>query len=293
MDDMKRTWLRSKDMALVSGVTLGFLASGWLFHRLLVPMEWGALWAVLMLTLMLLIVLVVVLAAVQRLSAEQHVSFRKLRLGQFDLYWQIESLQAIYRLLDITEPLPPMRRFALSPDAARELVLLMRKRQPEFIVEASSGVSTILAAYCLRQLGRGKVISLEHDAHYAEQTRQDLVRHGVSEWAEVVHAPLVDQQIGSRSSRWYDLSGVTLPERVDLLVVDGPPRYLQELTRYPAIPAMKDRLAPDAVVFVDDYADGGEKESVRLWCQEDGPFHVVEPRAEKGLAILYRQNPGA
>ena len=43
------------------------------------------------------------------------------------------------------------------------------------MVETGSGVSTLVIAYGLEKLGRGRVIALDHDAGYAAGTRHGIV----------------------------------------------------------------------------------------------------------------------
>ena len=38
--------------------------------------------------------------------------------------------------------------------------------KPDTILELGSGVSTIISAYCLKKIGNGKIISLDHEKEY-------------------------------------------------------------------------------------------------------------------------------
>jgi tRNA A58 N-methylase Trm61 len=88
--------------------------------------------------------------------------------------------------------------------------------KPFTIVECSSGVSTVVAARCCQLVGHGHVFSLEHEAEYAEKTRQQLVKHGLEQWATVFHSPLVSVGDGRR---WYS---------DDVLPADLPPTSQRE-----------------------------------------------------------------
>lgn len=46
---------------------------------------------------------------------------------------------------------------------------MIADERPELIVDTGSGVSTLVAAYALQKLGRGKVVALEHDRAYANE----------------------------------------------------------------------------------------------------------------------------
>src|SRR3989442_15529638 len=87
---------------------------------------------------------------------------------------QIEPLLALFALLDLEHPLPPMRGYAIAPDFAVLLYSLIHEVKPRTMVETGSGVSTVIAAYCLKALGRGHLFSLESDAEHARRTRDEL-----------------------------------------------------------------------------------------------------------------------
>ena len=133
---------------------------------------------------------------------------------------------------------------------------------PAVTIECGSGVSTVVLARLLRQLGAGRLIALEHDAGWAELVQRSLHRESLAEWAEVVHAPLAGDP------PWYDRSAFAgLPDVVDLLVVDGPPadRPGLHLRRAPALAAFADRLSATATVVLDDVDRPGERQVLAGW----------------------------
>ena len=69
---------------------------------------------------------------------------------------QMQSCFWLFSRLQLRRPLPPMGGWAIGPDFAAELVSIVLAAKPRVIVEASSGVSTLLIAYCLEQLGSGE-----------------------------------------------------------------------------------------------------------------------------------------
>jgi predicted O-methyltransferase YrrM len=206
-------------------------------------------------------------------------------------YRQIESLLSLLASLKIHHPLPPMRAAAISPDFATTLVSLIRRHRPGLIVEAGSGVSTLVAAYCLREAGRGRILSLEQDARYARTSMQYLHDHGLADAARIVHAPIRQVALGARSWEWYDTAALGDLASVDMLIVDGPLQQGQprRLLRYPALPLLLDRLSPDAVVVLDDASREDETAVVRLWLEEFGGFELERIPSEKGTAVLYRR----
>lgn len=214
---------------------------------------------------------------------------RRLRGALDEHLQQTQSLLYLQRHLDTDLPLPAFDRGALFPDAAATLVGLIQTRRPRLILELGSGASTLIAAHCLRRQGQGRLISLEHDPDFGAITRDNLARHRLQDLARVVDAPLESVAVGGGTSRWYDrrsLASVDAP--VDLLLVDGPPRRIQPLARYPALPLLIDRLAADAVILVDDANRADEREMVARWCREFPGFRVTHIATGEGTVLMQR-----
>jgi predicted O-methyltransferase YrrM len=205
---------------------------------------------------------------------------------------QVQSLLYIYSVLKLRRPLPPMRDMAISPDFAATLVSLVLEQRPKVILEFGSGTSTLLCGYCLEQLGGGKIISIDHDGKYAEQTRASLRAHGVDGFAEVIHAPIQDVTVSAGSWKWYDTGFLSALPQVDLMIVDGPPAWLQKLARYPALPIIANHLSPSAVVLVDDADRGDETSMVEKWLLEFPGFMRSSLLHEKGTVLLRRTAAG-
>ena len=175
------------------------------------------------------------------------------------LFRQLEALQGLYTELGLKHSLPDTRGWAASPDFLLELARHALSERPQLVVECSSGTSTLVLARCMQINGAGKVYSLEHDPVYARQARQQLARHGLSEWAEVLDAPLAAQDFGGSIWPWYATGGLPARAEIDMLAIDGPPQATRALARYPAGPALFGRLAPGAAVFLDDVWQPGRK----------------------------------
>jgi predicted O-methyltransferase YrrM len=205
------------------------------------------------------------------------------------LFRQMEALQGLYVELDLRNGLPATRGWAASPDFLLELVRHARMHTPQCVIECSSGASTLVLARCMQLNGGGKVFSLEHDPYYAQQTRRQLQRHGLSDWAEVIDAPLREHAFGGDKWPWYALQGIAPDLAVDMLVIDGPPKATRALARYPAGPALFGRLAPGASVFLDDAARPDEQAIVRRWQAEHPELILSMLPCEKGCALLVRR----
>jgi hypothetical protein len=215
-----------------------------------------------------------------------YLSFRLHERRRLTDYWQLESYITLVATLKPEFPLPSTRDWAASPDLLKKVMEVVLRRSPKLVVEASSGTSTIVTALALRKLGRGgKVVSLEHDEKYAQLTRQTIDLHGLGEYATVVHAPLKDYDVRGTRFKWYDISRLQLDTPIDVLVVDGPPTWVQHMARYPAVPLLMDKLSKDATVIVDDGDRPDERQMVQEWSRMYG-MDAEYLHLEKGGYIL-------
>lgn len=217
--------------------------------------------------------------------------YHRNQVETFYHYRELEAYLSLYASLKITHPLPPMRLWRISPDFATQIVMLVRKQQPRLVVEIGSGVSTIITSYCLKEQGGGRVISFEHEAEFAKVSADDVASHGLSEWAEVRHAPLTEITIKGEARRWYDLSKFDDlgAGQIDLLTVDGPPEGTGDLARYPALPALYEKLKPGALILIDDYMREPEFAMVGRWLREFNCELVLAEANEKGVAVLRKR----
>ena len=211
---------------------------------------------------------------------------RKLRENELIKHFQQgQFLRILEHESGVDFPLPPTRGWAASPDFLLTIFRQAMSQKPEVMVECSSGTSTVILARAAELNGRGKVYSLEHEPVFAEKTRQELERCGLSHRATVIDAPLVKHRIGDKDWLWYDVSG--LPDMgVDLMVVDGPPFMIGELARYPAGPVIFPRLTPGAAVYLDDADREPETEIVKRWAAEFPDFQTSIEYCEKGCSVF-------
>lgn len=214
------------------------------------------------------------------------------RQGHTILFRQLEALQGLYVSLGLRRALPLTRGWAASPDFLQELAAHALDEKPRCVVECSSGISTLVLARCMQLNGAGKVYSLEHDPVYARRTRRQLELHGLATWATVLDAPLTLQGFGSSSQAWYDSSVLPDSLAIDMVVIDGPPQAVAEAARYPAGPVLFPRLAPGAMVFLDDAARPGERAALERWSLEFPELQIETLPCEKGAAAL-RYRPAA
>lgn len=177
---------------------------------------------------------------------------------------ELEACLALGARLGLNAGLPYTPNWSAAPDFLELIVAHALAAKPATVVECGSGLTTLMLARCCALSGGGHVYSLEHGAEFAARTRAELARYGLEAQATVLDAPLRTCTVGGREFQWYALGG--LPEvRIDMLVIDGPPGFIQRHSRYPALPLLRDRLAPGCVVYLDDAARPDEREIVALW----------------------------
>ena len=230
-----------------------------------------------------------------RIRREARLTRREVARRADATYDQLAALQGLYLELGVDRALPVSRGWAASPDflvRVRERVL---RRRPNTLVECGSGISTVVTALTLREVGGGHVWSLEHSPEHARATRLELEKHGVASFATIVDAPLEPHTIDGQPWTWYATRG--LPDgAIDMLVIDGPPKRTGKLARWPAGPLLFPRLSPGAVVLLDDAARPDEQEAVRRWRAAFPDLAHADLWCEKGCVELAKPTapaPGA
>ncbi len=249
-----------------------------------------AVWVVVACLAVIVLIYVPLYVVYSKLSAGIDRLGKQLPKETGNVFAQVEALMAIHRELKLEHALPPTRGWAASPDFLRNIMTHALRARPGCIVECSSGVSTVVLARVAQMLGAGHVHSLEHDPDFAEQTRQLLRFHGLEDFATVYDAPLRELTLPGWSGRWYSSDVLRQGMPIDMLVVDGPPWFVGELPRYPAVPVFHDALVPGAVVFLDDADRPEEQAIVSQWRERFGDLQLVQvPKCEKGCVALERQ----
>ena len=167
----------------------------------------------------------------------------------------------------------PWSEGSMSPAGLAAVATEISLAERRVIVELGSGVSTIVLARLARQLG-GRIVAVEHHPGWAGWVRRQLKRDGLRDVATVVEAPLAPHPLSLDGAPWYASGDLdSIPDSgIELLLVDGPPGYGGGMarSRYPALPALSGRLAPGALVVLDDAERPGESEILDRWEREEG-----------------------
>lgn len=211
-------------------------------------------------------------------------------------YQQTEALFSIFSQIQPRSPLPAMRDWAASPDFLKLVISVIQQYQPRCIVEAGSGVSTLISGYALEALysasgelesGEARqVMALDHDLNYAHQTQQNILNHRLQNVAKALYAPLKQFDIGSAQWLWYDTNDLPPFQTIDLLIVDGPPWYTQPIARYPALPLLFDRLSDGAILLLDDADRPDEQQIIQRWQTEFPCCLIQHISTEKGACLI-------
>ena len=206
-------------------------------------------------------------------------------------FLQIEALLSIYNSLPNMKFVPTTRGWAGSPDFLNKIVEIILKQKPHFVCEASSGVSTVVIGLALKMNNLGKALSLEHDSFYAEKSRNNIIINEIEDFSIIMNCPLNDCLIGKTIWKWYDIHELTFTDKIDLLIIDGPPRITQNLARFPAIPLLYKYFSDNVIIILDDANRPDEIIIVEKWIdflEKEGCKINIEkyPHYEKGLVVM-------
>lgn len=200
---------------------------------------------------------------------------------------KIQCITTLHGQLPLKAPLPPMTGWAATPELAVTVLRIIQTYKPQCVLELGSGVTTIISGYSVEKFcSGGRVISLDHDAHFAEKTRDYIGLHSLKGTVDLRVAPLKKQNLNQGSWKWYSDEQLHFQNPIDLLIVDGPPFKTQKNARYPAIPLLYQYLNDKAVVIIHDTNRASESDSVETWLDEFSDLQAEKLSTEKGITIL-------
>lgn len=235
-------------------------------------------------------------------AMENHINTAVTK-GMANAVKQLESFASLQNyLMQGMQPLN-FHGWPISPDIALFLIQKIEQNRYDLIIELGSGTSTVLFAQALKRMeaveaqpsGR-KVVTFEHNEKYYNQTLQTLTSQSLSEYVELVLAPLVEYSCEGSEFLYYDCEQALeeLKEKSEqtrpsiLLFVDGPPGATGPLARFPALPHLLRWFSDHKIDLVlDDYNRADEKAIVQKWEKMLGEkgiaFQSESVPSEKGL----------
>jgi predicted O-methyltransferase YrrM len=155
--------------------------------------------------------------------------------------------------------------WTLGARGAQLIDTALRAHQPSYILEAGSGASTVvLAEYAKGRRRNLRIISLESDARFFQQTSDMLVARGLRSRVDLRLVPLRNYVTSFGLAQWYEVD--QLPYGIDFALIDGPPGHLSS-GRLATVPALWDRLALDCELWLDDAHRQRERRALHRWEQ--------------------------
>ncbi len=229
-----------------------------------------------------LIIIIVILASIH--------TFRMVERRLLDQQRQIQALIDTSHVLDLRAPLPSFTGWAATPELITQILIQIKSRHPKLVMELGSGASTIAIPYMLEKWGKGSLISIDHDPEFGERTRMNLELHHHTS-VDLSICKLIPYELNGQNFLWYDISKIRFSNKIDILIVDGPPWQTNSLARYPALPLLWNHLAKDALILVDDADRDEETKMVSRWLDEYPVDIVLTEASMKGLTILKVRKP--
>ena len=226
--------------------------------------------------------------AIQAIHATVERGFLATRVSLEQMPHVVSEYQEIRRQLAPDQiALPGLGGWAITAPVVSAIAgRLLLDDRPLTVLELGSGASTLWTALAISRSGRGRCVSLDHIAEFAQKTRDMLRANGVADHADVLYSPLVAQEVNGSTYEYYDLSVLPDDLAIDVLIIDGPPGIPNANTRYPAIPLLYDRLQPGALIVVDDTIRADERKAMASW---QGQFPDIVWEADLGKATLLRR----
>lgn len=217
-----------------------------------------------------------------------------LAFGAIGWPWLLKSLSGgkredkakLLRRLDLPlDTLPNLGSWKADTALLALIVDHVEAARPRTVVELGTGASTLVTARALQLHGGGRLTSFDQHADFVVSTRQWLADYGLD---ADLHAVDMVESPGGWPGYWYDLK--KLPERIDLLTVDGPPWTIHPFVRG-AAETLFDRIPVGGVVILDDGARPGERLIARRWRRDWPGFDFrLETTGTKGTLIGVRRS---
>jgi len=206
--------------------------------------------------------------------------------------WLLKSLSGgrkrdkhrLLERLDLpADALPNLGSWKADTALLHRIVDTIERLRPANVVELGAGASTLVTAKALTLNGGGRLTSFDQHGDFVEATRAWLAEHGLE--GDLHAAELVPTR-GDWPGLWYDVHH--LPERIDLLIVDGPPWTVHPYVRG-AADSLFDRLPVGGTVLLDDAARPGERVVARRWRKRWPGFRFeLDTRGTKGTLVGVR-----
>ena len=146
------------------------------------------------------------------------------------------------------------------------------------ILECGSGLTTLVAGAITAKSGMPLVVLEHHLPSYHRMAR--MIEQLNLSHVQLLYCPLT----AFDGFDWYDTQDHTLPEKVALVICDGPPGS-NSGGRYGLIPVMQHTFDETCRILIDDTHRRKERAVIRRWCQEPS-LEIVEIFRQRTFAKL-------
>ncbi len=235
--------------------------------------------------IILLVVIIILLIVISRQIYKNSTSIKRIENDTHHLFNQIESYNYIKDRLELHHGLPYTTHWSASPDFLKIICNHCLNHKPSSILECSSGLSSLVLARCCEINRKGHVTSLEHEAEYTEKSTESINRYSLQDRCSIIHSPLKQMNIMGNEYMWYTIDKLNV-STIDLLVIDGPPGFIQHESRFPAIPLLYERLADECTIILDDAARPEEKNIVKRWLATYPELEHEYIHTERGCSVF-------
>ncbi len=167
----------------------------------------------------------------------------------------------------------PLTSWSVSPREVLHICNDITINKRNSIIEFGAGFSTICIAQLLKITNSSTTfITIEDHSDWAEETRKLLARLGLQDYATIITAPIAE--LPSRwakptQTKWYDTNiisnGISHIANFDVVIVDGPFGGTTPFARFSAVPFLKEKLAQNYSIFLDDSGRPEEKQIAADW----------------------------
>ena len=147
----------------------------------------------------------------------------------------------------------------------------------ESIIEFGAGLSTLCFARLVRDLDLPTtIVAVDDNEQWLQLMKERLADEGLENKVVFIYAPLAKCQYAKNGLDWYNEASIEsateLIPSFDVVLVDGPMAWNKPraLSRYPAVPFVKSRLAESYAIFLDDTHRDGERKIASWWETELG-----------------------
>ena len=204
-------------------------------------------------------------------------------------HYKIQAIGEIQKLLPFRAPLSPMIGWAATPELAVSVLKEVIRKKPNTIVELGSGVTTIINGYALEKHNPGgRLISIDHDEIYATKTQKEVDLHGLNKFVEIRTSPMENIEVDGKNHQWYSPSTLQFDNKIDVLIIDGPPVKTEKHARYPALPMLYEHLSEECSIIIHDTKRVPESTIIYHWLDEFPDFEKEVINTDKGVTILRR-----